>query len=177
MIHSKNNKLGFTLIEVLFSTAIVGVVLIPIYGLQGQVMERIVGAANSVQRMFAAFDFFLDAQDKLGEDEKKIERKSEDPPMQMTFTVEDVSGKSTLGKMFNNLHIEKASWEWNVAGKKRSNEFITIVFEPPEPEPEKEEKDVAAVKGKEAAPGATQQKPAAAQSQTPAQATPGGAKK
>lgn len=155
MIHSKNKKSGFTLIEVLFSTAIVGIVLIPVYGLQGQIMARIVKAANSAQRMFVAFDFFLDAQSKLDENEKKIEKKSDDPPMQMAFALKDIPGKSSLGKEFNNLRLEKASWEWQVDGKKRTGELVSIMFEPPKPEPEKEEKES---KGKEAASAGAQQK-------------------
>jgi prepilin-type N-terminal cleavage/methylation domain-containing protein len=174
MIHLKNNKFGFTLIEVLFSTAIVGVVLIPIYALQGQAMGRIVKAANSVQRMLTGFNFFLEAHDAFDEKEKKIEKKSDDPYMQMSFKVEDLSGKSTLGKAFNNLKIEKASWEWQLEGKKQIDELVSIVFNPPEPEPEKEEKNEAQ-KPKEAASGDAQK--GAVASQTGAQKAPAGGKK
>lgn len=176
MMNLKSKKSGFTLIEVLFSTAIVGVVLMPIYALQGQVMSRIAKAANSVQRMFVSFDFFLDAQDKANEQEKKIEKRSEDPVMQMSYKADDVTSKSPLAKTFNNLQLAKASFEWQVDGKKQSSELISIQFVPPEPEPEKEEKSEK--KEQEKAP----QKAGAAQSgATPAQpgalATSAGAKK
>lgn len=177
MMNLKNKKSGFTLIEVLMSTAIVGIVLIPVYGLQGQVMERIVKMANSVQRMFAGFDFFLDAQTKLGENEKKLEKKIEDPSLQLVFKVEDISNKSTLGKEFNNLQLEHVEWEWLVEGKKRTDELVAFRFIPPEPEPEKEEKKSPDAKPKESASSAASQKTGASSAQSAAQATPAGAKK
>ena len=59
MIPLKNKHAGFTLIEVLLAMAIVGIVLVPIYALQGQMMARIVKMASEVHRMFVAYDFFL----------------------------------------------------------------------------------------------------------------------
>lgn len=174
MMNLKNKKSGFTLIEVLLSTAIVGIVLIPIYGLQGRVMERIIKMAQSVQRVVVGFDFFLEAQTKLSEKEKKFEKKSEDPVLQLTFNVEDISGKSTLGKQFNNLRLEKAEWEWAVDGKKSTDELVAFTFIPPEPKPEKELPDS---KAKEATSSAAPQKPGAASTQPGAQAISAGAKK
>lgn len=149
MIRLKNNKTGFTLLEVLFSIAIVGVVLIPIYALQNQVMTRIAKAAQSVRRMFVGFDFFLSAQSAL--DEKKIEKKSDDPPMQMNFDLEKIPSKSDLTKSFNDIQLAKASFQWNVEGKKQTSELVAIVFTPPEPEPEKDEKEATADKSKDKA--------------------------
>lgn len=157
------------------STAIVGIVLIPIYGLEGQVMERIVKMAHSVQRMFAGFDFFLEAQTKLGEKEQKLEKKTEDPALELTFKVEDISGKSTLGKQFNNLRLEHVEWQWKVNGKKRTDEFVAFKFIPPEPEPEKEEKK--SDEPKKAVSSSAQQKSGAGSAQPGAQKTPAGAKK
>lgn len=177
MMNLKNKKPGFTLIEVLLSTAIVGIVLIPIYGLQGQVMERIVKMAHSVQRIFAGFDFFLEAQAKLGEKEKKLEKKIDDPALELRFNVEELSGKTAIGKQFNNLQLEKVEWQWVVDGKKRTDELIALRFIPPEPKSEKEEKESSDAKGKEPASSAAAQKPGAASTQPGAQAISAGAKK
>lgn len=124
------------------ATAIVGIVLMPIYALQGQMMARIMRAAADVHRMFVAFDFFVTTQRPRNDgQEKKIEKSSDDPVIHMSFEQEDVSANSTLKKAFNNLRLEKISWHWSADGKKKKDQFTAILFEPPEPEPEKKEAD------------------------------------
>lgn len=132
MIHSKNN--GFTLIEVLLATAIVAIVLTPIFSLQSSTLERIKKMAESVQRMFVAYDFFLDTQkDDSDQDKKQVTKKHEDPLMDLTYEIIDVPKGSKLSKEFNNLYIEKATWQWKETSGKKIETFLNVLFEPPEP--------------------------------------------
>ncbi len=144
MIHSKNN--GFTLIEVLMATAMVGIVLTPIYSIQSSVMDRVFNMTQAVQRMFVAFDFFLEAQKDESDDKKKVTKKSDDPVMDLAYEIVDIPKDSELHKSFNNLYIEKTTWQWQDRRRKRSNVFINILFEPPEPEKKKDEESSDAKK-------------------------------
>jgi prepilin-type N-terminal cleavage/methylation domain-containing protein len=138
MIHSKNN--GFTLIEVLLAMALVGVVLTPIYSLQNSIFNQVLKMANAVDRMFVAYDFFLDVQNEADEkDQKKITRKIDDPSTELIYEIQDVSKDSVLQKDFNNLYIEKITWDWQDGNKKRSNQFINVLFEPPAPKKQEKE--------------------------------------
>ncbi len=170
MIHSKNN--GFTLIEVLMATAMVGIVLTPIYSIQSSVMDRVFNMTQAVQRMFVAFDFFLEAQKDEDDDKKKITKKSDDPVMDLTYEIVDMPKDSELHKSFNNLYIEKTTWQWQGGRGKKSNVFINILFEPPEPEKKKEEgkqealkKEASSEKAKPPVPVSAEKLPRASKSQ------------
>ncbi|MEX0848691.1 MAG: prepilin-type N-terminal cleavage/methylation domain-containing protein [Candidatus Dependentiae bacterium] len=146
MIHSKSN--GFTLIEVLLAMTLVGVVLTPIYSLQNTVFTRVLKMVNAVERMFVAYDFFLDEENVLRQnrkkkkEQKKITKKIDDPSTELIYEVQDVPKDSALQKNFNNLYIEKTTWDWQEGNKKRSDQFINILFEPPMPK-KQEKKDEA----------------------------------
>lgn len=139
MIHSKNRRSGFTLIEVLFAVAMVGVILIPIYALQGQIMSRIIKTAGAVQRIMTGFSFFLEGNIALERKEKTIEKRDEASGMYMHFTQEAVKEKSQIGKAFDRMFERKAAMQWTVGGKKQTQDLIAFHFEPPEPPKEKEE--------------------------------------
>lgn len=132
MIHSKN-KAGFTLIEVMLATLIVGVVLGPIYLLQGTVFKRVVRMADSVERMLITYDYFIDVQKG---DEDVVSETVKDPQTEIKYERKQSSPGSALTKEFNHLLVDKISWHWNELDMPYSEAFVSIVFAPPE---EKEE--------------------------------------
>ena len=141
MIHFKNKNAGFTLIEVLMAIAIVGIVLVPIYALQERMMQRIAKVAGDMHRMFVVYDFFVTTQRPTNEKQTKINKESQDPIMRMSYEQEKASSRSSLQKNFNNLFIEKVSWQWMENGRKKKDSFISVHFEPPEPKPEKKQEE------------------------------------
>lgn len=132
MIHLKN-KAGFTLIEVLLAVAIMGIVLGPIYILQGAVFDRVIRAAESVDRMLVAYDFFVDVKEG---DEDVVKKTIDDPATDLVYEKKESSKESVLAKEFNHIYIEKLSWHWKYKDTSYSDLLVDIAFIPPE---EKEE--------------------------------------
>lgn len=135
MIRLKNRS-GFTLIEVLLAVAIMGIVLGPIYILQGAVFDRVIRAAGSVDRMLAAYDFFVDV--KKG-DEDHIKKTISDPHADLIYEKKEPSKGSVLAKEFNHIYIEKLSWHWKYKDTSYSDVLVDIAFIPPEEKEEPEE--------------------------------------
>lgn len=135
MIRLKNRS-GFTLIEVLLAVAIMGIVLGPIYILQGAVFDRVIRAAGSVDRMLAAYDFFVDV--KKG-DEDHIKKTISDPHADLIYEKKEPSKGSVLAKEFNHIYIEKLSWHWKYKDTSYSDVLVDIAFVPPEEKEEPEE--------------------------------------
>ena len=97
--------------------------------------------------------------------------------MHMTFEQEELESKSTLKKTFDCLIQEKVSWQWSVDGKKKTDSFISILFEPPEPEPEKGQEQAESKKEAEKKPPAAEQKAGPAGAKPEAQKAATGVKK
>lgn len=129
-----NNKSGFTLIEVLLATALVGIALGPIYFLQNTMFNRVMRKAEEIERMFIAYDFFLSQPKKEPSakiEPKKVSKTVDHPKTQLTYEIKDVPKDSVLYKDFEHLYIEKVSWTWSVLGTSYNDVFVHIVFEPP----------------------------------------------
>jgi prepilin-type N-terminal cleavage/methylation domain-containing protein len=158
MIHSRN-KTGFTLIEMLLAVAIIGIVLGPLYILQGTVFDRVVRMAESVDRMLIAYDFFVEVKD---DDEHVVKKAITDPLTDIVYEKKEPQKSSVLAKEFNHLFIKKISWSWKYKDTSYNDELIDISFIPPE---QKESADASAVAqkamaGQEQKPeGAAQKKP------------------
>jgi len=136
-----NNKSGFTLIEVLLATALVGIALGPIYFLQNTMFNRVMRKAEEIERMFIAYDFFLgqpkkDPSAKI--EPKKVSKTVDHPKTQLTYEIKDVPKDSALYKDFEHLYIEKVSWAWSVLGTSYNDVFVRIIFDQPSKKEEKE---------------------------------------
>lgn len=145
MIRLKNKK-GFTLIEVLLAVAIIGIVLGPIYILQGTVFDRVIRAAESVDRMLVAYDFFIYVKDG---DEDMVKKNVSDPLTDLVYEKREPLKSSMLAKEFNHLFIKKVSWSWKYQDTPYSDALIDISFIPPE---EKEESEQPKAEGQKIEP-------------------------
>jgi prepilin-type N-terminal cleavage/methylation domain-containing protein len=138
MIHLKV-KHAFTLIEVLITMAIIGITFGPIYFAQGTIFKRIVNSVAAVERMFVAYDFFVDKQrdDEIGD--KRVIEKKDDPKTEMAYQMSPVAKESMLSKTCNHLFVQKASWKWQDLKMLHQDVFVSIIFNPPPKEEQKEQ--------------------------------------
>lgn len=135
MIHFKNHKNGFTLIEAMLSIVIIGIVLGPIFMLHGTLMQRVNKASHQMTAFLKAKKFLYDA------------RKQQDPSVQ-EFTLsynapEDalkgeyvlergVNPKSVLAP-YTSLHKESVSLSWtDHQGIVHLQKIVTYVYKKPE---------------------------------------------
>jgi prepilin-type N-terminal cleavage/methylation domain-containing protein len=141
---AKENRSGFTLIEVLLAVAIIGIVLGPIYILQGTVFDRVMRVAGSVDRMLFAYDFFVDV--KNGDDDH-VKETIKDPFTDLVYEKKEPQKSSVLAKEFNHIYIKKLSWHWKYQDTSYSDVLVDFAFIPPEEkkEPEETEKKPSSV--------------------------------
>lgn len=135
MIRSKN-KQAFTLIEVLIALAIIGIAFGPIYFAQGTIFKRIVNSVAAIERMFIAYDFFVDKQrdDQIGD--KRVTETVDNPKTDMAYQMTPMPKESVLSKTCNHLFVQKASWKWRDVNVSYQDTFVSIIFNPP---PKKEQ--------------------------------------
>lgn len=137
------NKSGFTLIEVMLATALVGVTLGPIYILQGTVFDHVMRMAEEVQRMFIAYDYFLDIQKQkaTGAQQKRFTKTIQDPKTELIYEIKELPRNSALKEGFEHLYIEKVTSKWSILGTSYDDTLVNVVFEPPKEKKEQEEKE------------------------------------
>jgi hypothetical protein len=118
------------------AVAIVGIVLGPIYILQGAVFDRVIRMAESVDRMLVAYDVFVDVKDG---DENVIKKTVTDPLTDIVYEKKEPQKSSILAKEFNHLFIKKISWHWKYQDTSYGDVLMDIAFNPPEQKEEPEQ--------------------------------------
>ncbi|RTL07489.1 hypothetical protein EKK58_01935 [Candidatus Dependentiae bacterium] len=136
MMNFKNRK-GFLLLEAVFATFVVGIIMGPLFISQNNILLHLSSGIARLQRFYLAKDFLLQTVIQQANElnaQKNIEKKNEDPAVNMTFTQEPVGPNSALNGI---PYLEKAQvnfgWEW--ANKGFSDSVAVIVFRPPKQDP------------------------------------------
>jgi prepilin-type N-terminal cleavage/methylation domain-containing protein len=134
MIHSKNHKNGFTLIEVVLAMTIAALVLTPVFIMLSTIIQR-------VDRSSKAFNYILLCSNLLHQ-----ARQQQDPEAQtfsldkaeidfdatLTYSLEKgVDQKSSLASL-QGLHKELVKVSWTEQDKKKQEQLITFVYKKPE---------------------------------------------
>ena len=116
--------------------AIIGITFGPIYFAQGTIFKRIVNSVAALERMFVAYDFFVDKQrdDEIGD--KRVTDHVDDPKTDMAYQMTSVAAESILSKTCNHLFVQKATWKWQDMNVSHEDTFVSIKFNPP---PKKEQ--------------------------------------
>jgi prepilin-type N-terminal cleavage/methylation domain-containing protein len=131
MIHSKHLKKGFTLIEVIISIAVIGMVLSPLFILQGNVLQRVTAAAHRIHRLFFAQDFYLKAQRKQDEKTRKftLEERQDFPPTLLTYDLGSLHKNSALADL-PGLLMEKITIFDHPKKGRPSDMLLTFIYKP-----------------------------------------------
>ncbi len=113
------NKNGFTLLEVLISMTIMGILMTSIFILQGGTFKSIVSWSRRLDR-FAAGILFMTQTRMEKEAEPTIDqvKKLETPAANMHYQMIEVPKESSL-KDIKNLYLERVTLKWQ-DGKKRA---------------------------------------------------------
>jgi prepilin-type N-terminal cleavage/methylation domain-containing protein len=129
MIRSKNNT-GFTLIEVLFAMAIIGIVLTPLIINQGNLLRWVARQSAVLYRTYLGEQFMIDSYIKFEQDnrQRSITKRVEDPEITLIFRIEQAS--PAIKKLFRNTYTQKVTIEWEEVGTKYSDKLVTFLFLP-----------------------------------------------
>ena len=125
------NKNGFTLLEVLISMTIMGILMTSIFILQGGTVKSIVSWSRRLDR-FAAGILFMTQTRMEKEAEPTIDqvKKLETPAANMHYQMIEVPKESSL-KDIKNLYLERVTLKWQ-DGKKKGEETIVMFHHRPE---------------------------------------------
>lgn len=130
MIHFKN-KNGFTLIETLLALAIMAMMLLPIYLLQGSAVRNTYRYARQVERIMQAKLFLIDTAITNIKESKNLsfDKKIKDPATDLKFEQKKIGENSVL-KKFNNLMMQQVNISWTENRVRKSDALVTFVFRP-----------------------------------------------
>lgn len=135
MMHSKNHKRGFTLIEALLSMMIVGVVLSPLFLLYGVIMQRVNKSSKQLYSLLWGKQLLCEARQKQEPDAQTftLDKKIEESSAQLKYSLDSgVDPKSALAS-YAGLHREIVSIMWtDHQGVQRHEELVTYIYKQPE---------------------------------------------
>jgi prepilin-type N-terminal cleavage/methylation domain-containing protein len=132
-MHSKNHN-GFTLIEVILSLAITGLVLTPVFVIYTTLSQRVTSASRKLDVLIEAKALLIEAHQKQEPDAQEF--KLEKPIAEFDATVKyqldkAVDQKSVLASL-PGLHREIVIVEWTDLGEKQQERLVTFVYKKPE---------------------------------------------
>jgi len=136
MINFKNRN-GFTLIEVLITLAIIGMVLTPLIIAQSTALRSITTLSRRMTRFIYAKNFLLESSFKLLFEKKEQEKEAKqvgelkDPPMKLTYELKQVSENSALAR-FKGLKIGTVFMRWQERTGPRTDKLIQVILKPDE---------------------------------------------
>lgn len=148
MIPSKN-KHGFTLMEVLFATVIMGMVFAALFSTQATIIENMLRAQAHLTRIYEAENFAYDAR-MASHDASPftLEKKIEDPLTTFKFESTSSKKKSSL-KNFNDLELEQVTIEWQDLNKtKKKDTLVSFIYKPKVAEEKKQKAAPESSQGK-----------------------------
>lgn len=128
------SRSGFLLLEAVFATLILGMILGPLYMSQNAVVSRLSSAFGAGQRIFLAKQFLMEnVLKRLQQADlpKQVDFQAQEPLTNLVFKQEPIPASSSLKSI---KYLEKATvtfgWQWSGLGK--SNTLTTFVFVRPE---------------------------------------------
>lgn len=119
------------LIEALISIAIVGILLIPLFGLQSKISERVRQRSHEIDRILYINMITYDARKDQTpiQTTQTITQQKSDPTTTITYQLEPIKQESSLFPI-KNLYCEKITLQWNEFGKIKTEQFAHIVYRP-----------------------------------------------
>ncbi len=134
MMNFKNHNGGFTLVEVILSLAITGLVLTPIFIIHGGVFERVGRTSQAFDVIMYCKELFYEARIKQDPDAQEftLEKGMVDFDGARTYRLEkSINQKSSLASVMG-LHKESVTMTWTDRGEKKREELVTFVYKSPE---------------------------------------------
>jgi hypothetical protein len=130
------NRNGFLLLEALFATVIVGMIMGPLFMTQNSILTHLSSGFAQVERLFVAKHFLIQTVITCKEmqgSEKSLEKKEINPETNMIFTLEPIPKESSLSKV-KNIFLAKVQFSWIIwASSGRSDTVCVVKYIPPPP--------------------------------------------
>lgn len=134
MIHFKNHKNGFTLIEVIISLAITGAILTPVFMIHEMILNRVSRSSREIDYMILCNNFLYEARQKQEPHAQQfvLDKVDTDFGVSLTYSLEKgVDPKSSLASL-SGLHKESVAVSWTEVDQKKQKRLVTFVYKKPE---------------------------------------------
>lgn len=133
MMHFKQHKQGFTLIEVLLALSVASIVLIPVFTVQGRIIKQIVLYADQLQALFFGQSFFneqrLEALINKNDPYARAEKKIVQPELTLTYVRKKAEPGSSLTKL-DNIYLEQTTIQWTDIDGPQQEMLVSCLFQP-----------------------------------------------
>jgi prepilin-type N-terminal cleavage/methylation domain-containing protein len=132
MIHFKNSS-GFTLVEVVLSLMIMGLVYGSVYVSQGSAIRVVKVFALRLSRLLAAKELLIEmTTGKEGESAEQVRKdkqlKEDGPVTHLTYTQEPAASGAI--KDFKDIVVQKVKAEWQEDRSAHTELLVTFAFKP-----------------------------------------------
>lgn len=126
MIHSKH-KSGFTLLETLFAMVIIAAVMSPLFFMQADVLRRVAGVSNHMQRMFFMRDFLFNARQQQPKNTTQftLEKRVSNPETTLRYELKPVDQKSALSSV-QGMYTERVTAMWSDNNQRKDDVLCTL---------------------------------------------------
>jgi len=134
MIHFKNLKKGFTLVEVIISLAITGVMLTPIFMMYEMIMHRVSRSSREFDYILLCNNFLYEARQKQEPEAQQflLDKKDLETGVSLVYSLDaKVDQKSSLVSL-QGLHRELVTASWEDVDQKKQERLVTFVYKKPE---------------------------------------------
>jgi len=134
MIHFKNHKYAFTLIETLFALTIAGIALAPIFIMYATISNRVNRFAREFEMLLIGKNMFFEARKKQDPQahEFSLERKADDSDATLKYILEQSEAKQSIFGELVGLHKEIVTISWVEDDKKKQEKLISYIYKKPE---------------------------------------------
>ena len=134
MMHFKNHKNGFTLIEVVLSLAITGAVLVPVFNIHEMLLNRVSKSSREFDYILLCNNFLYEARQKQDPQAQQfvVDKVDTTFGVSLTYSLEKgVDPKSSLAAI-PGLHKEFVTASWTDVDQKKQERLVTFVYKKPE---------------------------------------------
>ncbi len=130
MMHIKNSS-GFMLTEALIAIGIVGIILIPLFGLQSAIIQKVRRRSDEMQRVLYINTITHDARKEQTpvQSSATLAQQKTLPNATVTYQMDPVAKESSLA-FIPKLCTEKIKIQWTEYGKPKQELFAHIVYRP-----------------------------------------------
>ena len=133
MMHFKNHKPGFTLVEVILALAITALVLTPIFIMHAMIFQRVSRSSQDFEVLMYCKNLLYEARQKQEVDTQEftLEKGMVDFSGTRTYRLESgVDAKSSLHGIVG-LHKESVTLNWTYLGEKKREQLVNFVYKNP----------------------------------------------
>lgn len=127
----KNGRTGFIIMEVLIAVAVVGMVIVPIFGLLNTLLTTMRRSSSGLDRLCYVSSIVRSARNEMNQNAKtfSLDQLLGQPSVRVHYVLEKPAQESSLVAL-DGVLIEKITTRWKDSGTERIDSFSYVVFHP-----------------------------------------------